>query len=50
VPWNRPFYEREGFDVVPATDCPTEIVAILDEQRRWLPAPEQRVAMRRRPH
>lgn len=50
VPWNRPFYEREGFEVVPATDCPAGIVAILDEQRRWLPAPEHRVAMRRRPH
>lgn len=48
VPWNRPFYEREGFEVVPASGCPAGITAILDEQRRWLPAPEQRVAMRRR--
>lgn len=46
VPWNRPFYEREGFEVVPAT---SGIAEILDEQRRWLPAPEQRIAMRRRP-
>lgn len=45
--WNRPFYEREGFEVVPEADCPRGIVAILDEQRRWLPAPEHRVAMRR---
>jgi len=49
VPWNRPFYEREGFEVVPATECGSGIAAILEEQRRWLPAPEQRVAMRRRP-
>jgi len=49
VPWNRPFYERLGFEVVPRTDCAPEIAAILDEQQRWLPAPEHRVAMRRRP-
>lgn len=49
VPWNRPFYEHEGFEVMPVDGCPGEIAAILDEQRRWLPAPEQRVAMRRYP-
>lgn len=50
VSWNRPFYEREGFEVVPESGCPAGIGAILEEQRRWLPAPEQRVAMRlRRP-
>jgi GNAT superfamily N-acetyltransferase len=47
VPWNRPFYEREGFEVVPPAACPAGILAILDEQRRYLPAPEQRIAMRR---
>lgn len=47
VPWNRPFYESEGFEVVALADCPASITAILDEQRRCLPAPEQRVAMRR---
>jgi GNAT superfamily N-acetyltransferase len=45
--WNRPFYESEGFVVVPEIDCSPEIRHHLDEQRRWLPAPEQRVAMRR---
>lgn len=45
VPWNRPFYESEGFVVVPTADCPAGITAILDEQRRHLPSPEQRVAM-----
>ncbi len=47
VPWNRAFYASEGFEVVPAAACPAGITAILDEQRRWLPMPEQRVAMRR---
>jgi GNAT superfamily N-acetyltransferase len=47
VPWNRPFYQRHGFSVVPEARCPPEIVAILEDQRRWLPAPEQRIAMRR---
>jgi len=46
VPWNRPFYERFGFAVVPESSCGGDILEILAEQRRWLPAPEQRVAMR----
>lgn len=46
VPWNRPFYERFGFTVVPEASCGGDILEILAEQRRWLPAPEQRVAMR----
>lgn len=47
LPWNRPFYERHGFVSVPASACPPGIVADLEEQRRWLPDPEQRIAMRR---
>jgi GNAT superfamily N-acetyltransferase len=47
VPWNRPFYESAGFVVVPEADCPRAIVADLEEQRRYLPAPTQRIAMRR---
>jgi GNAT superfamily N-acetyltransferase len=47
LPWNRPFYERQGFQVVPAAVAPAQVRALLDEQRRWLPAPEQRVVMRR---
>ena len=49
LPWNRPFYERYGFAVVHERDCPPGIAAILEDQRRWLPAPDQRVAMRRVP-
>jgi GNAT superfamily N-acetyltransferase len=44
--WNRPFYERHGFVVVPEPECPPGMVAILEDQRHWLPAPDQRIAMR----
>ena len=47
LPWNREFYERAGFAVVPESGCPEGIVEILEEQRRWLPAPGERIAMRR---
>ena len=47
IPWNRPFYERHGFVTTPEPVCPAGIVAILDDQRRALPAPQQRIAMRR---
>jgi GNAT superfamily N-acetyltransferase len=45
LPYNRPFYESAGFTVVPESQCPPGIVALLEDQRRWLPAPEQRVAL-----
>ncbi len=47
LPWNRPFYERNGYVVVPEPECPAGIRRELDFQRRWLPQPERRVAMRR---
>jgi GNAT superfamily N-acetyltransferase len=46
-PWNRPFYEREGFAVVPEGACGPEVRGRLDEERLNLPAPAHRVAMRR---
>jgi len=46
LPWNRPFYERHGFVVVPESECPPGIVTILNDQRRALPDPDQRIAMR----
>lgn len=49
LPWNRPFYESAGFTVVPEAQCPPGIVALLEDQRRWLAAPDQRIAMRRVP-
>ncbi|HKO91374.1 MAG TPA: GNAT family N-acetyltransferase [Polyangiaceae bacterium] len=46
LPFNRPYYERHGYVVVPESACGPGIVHHLDEQRRHLPAPAQRVAMR----
>jgi len=46
VPFNRPFYERRGYVVVPEAACGPGILHHLDEQRRYLPAPAQRVVMR----
>ncbi len=48
LPYNRPFYERQGFVVVPDAACGPDVAHHLAEQRRVLPAPEKRVAMRRR--
>jgi GNAT superfamily N-acetyltransferase len=47
LPYNRPFYERHGFAVVPEAQCGPDVRYHLAEERRWLPAPERRVAMRR---
>jgi GNAT superfamily N-acetyltransferase len=47
VPFNRPYYERHGYVCVPETACVPGIRRHLDEQRRHLPAPAHRVAMRR---
>jgi GNAT superfamily N-acetyltransferase len=47
LPFNKPFYERAGFQVVPESGCGPELCAILALQRKALPRPEQRVAMRR---
>jgi GNAT superfamily N-acetyltransferase len=46
VPWNRPFYERAGFRVVPEAECGPELREIARLQRAALPDPEQRVAMK----
>lgn len=47
VPWNRPWYERMGFASVPKSQWPLGIAYHMAEQCRFLPDPEQRVAMRR---
>jgi GNAT superfamily N-acetyltransferase len=47
LPWNRPFYERRGFAVVAEDACGTQLRDDLEFQRRWLPLPGRRVAMRR---
>jgi GNAT superfamily N-acetyltransferase len=46
LPFNRPYYERRGYVVVPEEACGPGIVHHLHEQRLHLPAPAQRVAMR----
>ena len=45
--WNRPFYERNGFISIPDRACGPELARELEMQRRWLPRPDQRIAMRR---
>jgi len=45
--WNRPFYERNGYVVCSDHVCGRELARELEMQRRWLPLPEQRVAMRK---
>jgi GNAT superfamily N-acetyltransferase len=47
LPWNRPFYEKEGFVVVPPSAWRPELAARVEGERRYLPAPEHRVVMRR---
>jgi GNAT superfamily N-acetyltransferase len=47
LPWNRPFYETEGFVVVPPAAWGADVAARNAEERAALPAPEQRVVMRR---
>jgi GNAT superfamily N-acetyltransferase len=45
--WNAPFYERAGFVIVPVEECGMELLFELALQRRLLPEPEKRVAMRK---
>lgn len=49
IAWNRPFYQRHGFVPVPESECPPGMAAILNDQRRALPVPDQRIAMRHQP-
>jgi GNAT superfamily N-acetyltransferase len=46
--FNRPYYERRGYEVVPEHHLGPQLLSHLQEQRRCLPHPEQRVAMCRR--
>lgn len=47
LPFNQPYYARRGFVVVPESACSAGLRHHLHEQRCHLPAPNQRVAMRR---
>lgn len=45
VPWNRPFYERLGWKLLPEPACGPDLRATLAFQRTHLPNPSERVAM-----
>jgi len=45
IVWNQPLYERLGFSRVDEASCGPEMRRLLDEERRALPCPEQRVVM-----
>ena len=45
--FTRPYYERHGYVVIPEAQCGPELCHHLAEQRRYLPEPARRVAMRR---
>jgi GNAT superfamily N-acetyltransferase len=47
LPFNQPWYQRQGFDLVPAELCGDDVLDTLDFERRWLPLPHERVVMRR---
>jgi GNAT superfamily N-acetyltransferase len=47
VPFNRPYYERHGYRVMPEEACGPGVLHHIRDQRCYLPAPAQRVAMRR---
>jgi len=47
LPWNRPFYENEGFEVVPPSAWGAGMASTVETQRQVLPRPELRVVMRR---
>lgn len=45
--WNRPFYERKGFEVTPEEVWGPQMRAEVAYQRCWLPCPDNRVVMRK---
>lgn len=45
VPWNQPWYEREGFTPVAAAAQPPGIASLLAEERQALPQGSRRVVM-----
>ena len=43
--WNRPFYERHDFVVMPEIACGPEMLAEHAFEKKWLPLPGERVVM-----
>jgi GNAT superfamily N-acetyltransferase len=48
IPFNMPFYERLGFEVIPAIEISLALRSIIDDETRRGLDPIRRVAMRRR--
>src|SRR3954447_13818935 len=48
VPWNRPFYARLGFEVVPSSELSHALRAVVEDERRRGLDPSRRVVMRKR--
>ncbi len=46
VPWNIPFYQHLGFEILPAEQWSSEIAAIVSHEARYGFAPEKRAVMR----
>jgi GNAT superfamily N-acetyltransferase len=46
--WNGPWYERLGFATISESECGPALRAILAAERKALPGPEHRIAMRYR--
>ena len=47
LPWNRPFYEKAGFSIVPEEEWGSQMRRQLVFERRLLPEPEKRMVMRK---
>jgi len=45
LPWNRPFYERHEFRVMPEHECGPELLTEHAIEKKWLPVPHERVVM-----
>ncbi|HET9960094.1 MAG TPA: GNAT family N-acetyltransferase [Polyangiaceae bacterium] len=45
LPWNQAYYERFGFRVIGDQHYGRELRDLIEEEQRWLPAPEQRRVM-----
>lgn len=47
VPWNIPFYQKVGFEILPSENWSEEMRAIVEHETRYGFAPQHRVVMRR---
>ena len=49
VPFNGPYYERQGYRIVEDADLPAALLPVMDaERRRWTTPSRRRCAMRKR--